>query len=286
MLAETRRRRLLDLINARGFATLDELTKALGVSESTVRRDLEALDAAGVVRRTHGGAVCSEEVQAMPAFDDRTTAQAPEKRAIGRTAAALVHDGDTILLDGGTTTMEVARALAGRPIQVVTNSLPIASLLAASRDTDLILLGGYVSPRTGVAMGPLAIASLESIRVHRLFMGAGGITRDGVFNSNSLLVETERRMMQAAQEVVLVADRTKFGRLALTRLCGLDEIGSLVVDAPLPDSDQSWLTGLGVRVHQAQVAPPDEPPITVTTPIRNGATSASTLSSIEPRAGV
>lgn len=251
MLAETRRRQLLDLVNRRGFATLDDLVKALGVSESTVRRDLEALDSAGVVKRTHGGAVCSGEVRAMPAFDERETAQAAEKRAIGRAAADLVADGDTVLLDGGTTTLEVARALAGRPLQVVTNSLPIAMLLAAGKDTDLILIGGYVYPRTGVAMGPLAVASLQGIRVHKLFMGAGGIMPEGVFNSNSLLVETERQMMQCAQEIVLVADRTKFGRLALSRLCGLEEVHTLVVDARLRDEDRALMADHGVAIHLA-----------------------------------
>ena len=94
----------------------------------------------------------------MPAFDDRTQTAIAEKRAIGRAAAAMLEDGDTVLLDGGTTTLEVARALLGRRVQVVTNSLPIAQLLASSQQTDLILIGGYVYPRTGVAMGPLAIA--------------------------------------------------------------------------------------------------------------------------------
>src|SRR4051794_30842055 len=106
MLAETRRRQLLDLIARQGFATLDELVKALGVSDSTIRRDLEALDLAGQIKRTHGGAIFSGEVRGMPAFDERATAEVPEKRAIGRATAALVDDGDTVLLDGGTTTFE------------------------------------------------------------------------------------------------------------------------------------------------------------------------------------
>ncbi len=173
MLAENRRRRLVELIAHRGFATLDELVRTLGVSESTVRRDLEALDAAGSVKRTHGGAVYSGEVRAMPALDEREASQAIEKRAIGNAAAALVEDEDTVLLDGGTTTLEVARALAGRPLQVVTNSLPIAQLLTASKDTDLILIGGYVYPRTGEAMGPLTVAALESIRVGKVILGVG-----------------------------------------------------------------------------------------------------------------
>src|SRR6476646_6834710 len=126
MLAETRRRTMLELLGRRGFASLDDLVRALGVSESTVRRDLETLDAAGTVKRTHGGAILSGEVRAMPAFEDRATTMAAEKQAIGRAAAALVEDGDPVLRDGGTTTREVARALIDRPVQVVTNSLPIA----------------------------------------------------------------------------------------------------------------------------------------------------------------
>jgi len=248
MLAETRRRRLLELINGRGFATLEELVRALGVSESTVRRDLEALDAAGSVKRTHGGAVCPGDVRAMPALDDRATTAAAEKQAIGRCAAALVADSETVLLDGGTTTLEVARALVGRPLQVVTNSLPIAQLLAASGQTDLILIGGYVYPRTGVAMGPLAVATMQGIRVHRVIMGAGGIVKEGIYNSNSLLVETERQMMTCAQQVIVAADSSKFGRLALSWLCGLDAIDLVVVDPGLPDEYGDLLSVAGVEV--------------------------------------
>ncbi len=230
MLLEPRRRALLDLITRRGFATLDELVAALGVSESTVRRDLEALDQTGAIKRTHGGAVWTGEVRSMPALDDRTGTAATEKQAIGRLAADLIEDGETVLLDGGTTTLEIARFLVGRPIQVVTNSLPIAQILSTGKDTDLILIGGVVYPRTGVAMGPLAVAAMSSIRVRRTILGAGGITAEGVFNSNSLLVETERQMMRCGQEVVVVADHTKFGRQSLTRLCGLDEVHRVVSD--------------------------------------------------------
>jgi len=162
MLAESRRRQLLELISRQGYATLDQLTRSVGVSESTVRRDLEALDLAGSVKRTHGGAVYSGEVRSMPAFDDRTGTSADEKRAIGVATAGLIDDGDTVLLDGGTTTLEVARALLGRPVQVVTNSLPIAQLMASSPRSDLILIGGFVYPRTGVALGPLAIATMQA----------------------------------------------------------------------------------------------------------------------------
>jgi DeoR family fructose operon transcriptional repressor len=251
MLAETRRRLLLDRIARQGFATLEELVKDVGVSESTVRRDLEALDLAGSVKRTHGGAVFAGEVRAMPALEDRQHAATAEKQAIGRATAALVEDGDTVLLDGGTTTYEVARALVGRPVQVVTNSLPIAQLLASSPQTDLILIGGYIYPRTGVALGPLAIATMQGIRVRTSILGAGGIVADGIYNSNLLLVETERQMMACGQEVIIAADHTKFGRLALARLCGLEELQRLVVDAGLPDEFRAVLAEAGIDVHIA-----------------------------------
>jgi DeoR/GlpR family transcriptional regulator of sugar metabolism len=253
MLAETRRRILLDLIARQGSATLDELVKALGVSESTVRRDLEALDLGGQVKRTHGGAISPGEGRALPAFEDRTATATAEKQAIGRAAGALLEDGDTVLLDGGTTTLEVARALMNRPLQVVTNSLPIAQLLAASTTVDLVLIGGYVYPRTGVALGPMAIASMQGIRVRTAVLGAGGIVAEGIFNHNLLLVETERQMMACGQEVMIVADHTKFGRQALTRLCGLDEVGHLVVDPGLPDDYRAILETAGVSIHIAPI---------------------------------
>ena len=189
----------------------------------------------------------------MPAFDDRTQTAIAEKRAIGRLTAAMLQDEDSVLLDGGTTTLEVARALLGRRVQVVTNSLPIAQLLASSQQTDLILIGGYVYPRTGVAMGPLAIAEMQGIRVRKTIMGAGGIVADGVYNSNLLLVETERQMMACGQEVVIVADSSKFGRLALARLCGLSQVNRLVTDAALAENDRSILEAAGVSVHTALV---------------------------------
>jgi DeoR/GlpR family transcriptional regulator of sugar metabolism len=205
----------------------------------------------------------------MPAFDERTGTAAGEKRAIGQAAAALVEDGDTVLLDGGTTTLEVARALVGRRLQVVTNSLPIAQLLASSQQTDLILIGGYVYPRTGVALGPLAIATMQSIRVRTAILGAGGIVPEGIYNSNSLLVETERQMMSCGQEVMIVADHTKFGRLALARLCGLEEIDQVVVDAGLTDSQRRVLESAGVTIHLAPVVESRQNG-TIAEPSRNG----------------
>ena len=149
-------------------------------------------------------------------------------------AVKLIEDGDTVLLDGGSTTYEVAQLLVGRPLQIVTNSLPVANLFASNADHDLVLLGGYVYPRTGVTLGPYANEMLEKLTVRRTIMSVAGINERGFFNSNLLLVETERAMMRAADEVIVVADSSKFGRQSLAHLCGLEEVQHLVVDDGIP----------------------------------------------------
>jgi DeoR/GlpR family transcriptional regulator of sugar metabolism len=233
MLAAERRQRLTELIAKNGFASLLHLAQQLKASESTIRRDLESLAKRGLVRRTHGGAMMATEAASVPAFEDRSRSCADQKRAIGVAAAALVADGETVLLDGGTTTFEVARALSGRSVQVVTNSLPIANVLAGDRRVDLTIVGGYVYPRTGVAVGPLATRFLDSIRARRLVMSVAGITHRGLFNSNALLVETELQMMGVVDEVIVVADHTKFGQQSLAFLCELGRVQRVVSDGQL-----------------------------------------------------
>jgi DeoR/GlpR family transcriptional regulator of sugar metabolism len=248
VLVEERRQRVLDLVSARGFVALTDLAQAIQVSESTIRRDLDYWHQQGTLRRTHGGAIYVGDASTLPALEDRSSSQLEEKRAIARTAAARIRDGDTVLLDGGTTTLEVARLLVDRPLQVVTNSLPIANLFASSRETDLVILAGYVYPRTGVALGPLTVRVMEDIHVHQLVMSVGGITSKGLFNSNLLLVETERQMMRCADEVVVVADHTKIGRPALAFLCELAAIDTLIVDQALTPAQKEQLNGADARL--------------------------------------
>jgi DeoR/GlpR family transcriptional regulator of sugar metabolism len=230
VLVEERRQRVLDLVSQRGFIALAELAQVIDVSESTLRRDLDYWHQQGSLKRTHGGAIFVGDGQGLPALEERSSSQLDEKREVARAAADRIRDGDAILLDGGTTTLEVARLLVGRSLQIVTNSLPIANLFASSRETDLVILGGYVYPKTGVALGPLTVRMMEDVHVHQAVMSVGGITAKGLFNSNLLLVETERRMMRCADEVVVVADHTKIGRQALAFLCELSAVDTLIVD--------------------------------------------------------
>lgn len=227
---------------------MPDLADALQVSESTVRRDLDYLEESGSAKRTHGGVFYTGASPKLPHFDERQPAQWDKKRLIAVKAAELIENGDTVLLDGGTTTYEVARLLVGRSLQVVTNSLPVANLFASSSDTDLVLLGGYVYPRTGVSLGPYANDMLQRLNVRKTVLSVAGINNRGFFNSNLLLVETERAMMQAAEEVIVVADSTKFGHQSLAHLCPLNEVNHLVVDHEITADWRSKVIASGVKL--------------------------------------
>jgi DeoR/GlpR family transcriptional regulator of sugar metabolism len=258
VLVEERRQRVLDLVSQKGFVALGALAEMTKFSESTIRRDLEYWDRQGVIRRTHGGAVYVGDGSALPALEERSTSQLEEKRRIARAAAGRIRDGDAVLLDGGTTTLEVARQLVGRPLQIVTNSLPIANLFASSRETDLVMLGGFIYPKTGVALGPLTVRMMEDVHVHQTVLSVGGVTAKGLFNSNLLLVETERRMMRCADEVVVVADHTKIGRQNLAFLCELSAVDTLVVDAGIEPEARAMIEKAGVRLIVAGEAGAEE----------------------------
>lgn len=246
MLVDERRNRLLELVRKRGFASIPELVDELDVSESTVRRDLDALEENGSAKRTHGGVFYAGSSPRLPHFEQRQPAQWDKKRAIAHRAAELIEDGDTVLLDGGSTTYEVARMLVGRPLQIVTNSLPVANLFAADAMTDLVLVGGYMHPRTGVMLGPYADKMIGELSVRRTVLSVAGVTLRGLYNSNLLLVETERAMVKAADEAIVVADSTKFGHQSLAYLCKLDEIDRLVIDDELSNDWRKKIEQAGV----------------------------------------
>lgn len=247
-IVEDRRNRLLELVRVRGFAALPDLAEALQVSKSTLRRDLDYLEETGSAKRTHGGVFYTGASPKLPHFDERQPAQWDKKRAIAARAVELIDDGDTVLLDGGTTTYELARLLVGRPLQVVTNSLPVANLFASSANTDLVLVGGYVYPRTGVSLGPYANEMLSRLHVRKTVLSVSGINDRGFYNNNLLLVETERAMMQAAEEVIVVADSTKFGHQSLALLCALEEANRLVVDHEVAGEWREKLVTAGVQL--------------------------------------
>ncbi len=189
----------------------------------------------------------------MPHFDAQQPAAWEKKKAIAAAAVGLVADGDTILVDGGSTTYEVARLLVGRPLHVVTTSLPVANLFASDGNSDLVLIGGNICPRSGVARGPYADRMLAMVRVRKAILSVAGIHDAGFFNDDLLLVETERAMMRAANEVIVVADSTKFGHQSLTHLCPLDAVQHLVADGGIAPEWRAKLLAAGVDLVVAEV---------------------------------
>ena len=182
MIIAERHSRLQTLLALRGMSDMETLAAELNVSSSTVRRDLELLEQKGLVQRTHGGVIWLGDKSNTPpagrpyAFDQRMAYQHEAKRAIARAAKSLVAPGQTILIDGGTTTFYLAQELLGQPLQLVTNSLPIANLFLNDDNVELILTGGLMYPRYGVLLGPTAEATLATIHTKTLFLRVAGIS--------------------------------------------------------------------------------------------------------------
>ncbi len=252
MLAEERRSRLLELVRVHRFASLPQLAEQLAVSESTVRRDVEYLEQQGSARRIHGGVLYAGSSPKLPHFDDRQPAQWRLKRAVAREAVKLIQEGDTVLLDGGSSTYEVALLMRGRSLHVVTTSLPVANLFATDANSDLVLIGGNVCPRTGVTRGPYADQMLAKVRVRKAIISTAAVSEEGLFNNNLLLVETEQAMMRAATEVIAVADSTKFGHQSLGHVCPLAAVHHLVVDSGLSQQWREKVVAAGVHLLVAE----------------------------------
>lgn len=245
---DQRRLRLRELIRQKGFVSIPDLRSTLDVSESTIRRDLDYLEAEGEAKRTHGGVFTTGPTSSLGVFETRRDEQWEKKRLIAEAASQLIDNHDTILLDGGSTTYELARQLVHSPLQVVTNSLPLANLFSTTEHADLVLLGGYVHNRTGVSLGPYANEMLRSLNVQTAVLSIAGADQRGYYNSNLLLVETERAMMEAADKTIVVADSSKFGKSSLARMCTLEKVDTVVTDDELDEDWRHRLASAGVEL--------------------------------------
>jgi DeoR/GlpR family transcriptional regulator of sugar metabolism len=255
MLIPERQSRLKELLAQRGMANLDSLAAELAVSSSTVRRDVETLEQLGLVQRTHGGVVWIGDKQpdSRPyAFTQRMGYQVDPKRRIAKAAATLVQPGETILIDGGTTTYYLAQELVGRSLQLVTNSLPIADLFLNDDNCELVLTGGLMYPRYGVLLGPMVESTLATVHVKTLFMSVAGVHQGEMYNQNVLLVQAERKMMAQAQQTVLLIDSGKFGQKALSKLGSISEVDVVVTDTEPSAEDRKMLESAGCRVIVAE----------------------------------
>jgi len=219
------------MFESRDFLDVETLCREFKASESSVRRDLSVLETENVLKRVYGGAI---PVQHAGDYSVETQRLSDEKNHIAQLAADLIQDGQTVILDGGTTVAAVARALATKSIHVITNSLPIAEVLESFRNIELTLTGGYLDPRIRVMLGPSCEQMLSSIRADAVIMGIGGVTESGFSNNNTLVVGSEKKMIEVADRVIIVADHTKFGRGAMFPVAPLGAADVVVSDLILP----------------------------------------------------
>lgn len=264
MLASQRQERILAAVREHGAVRVAELVTALDVSDMTVRRDIAELARAGHVRRVHGGAVAPGAPSRStdePGFEAKRTWASAEKTAIARAALATIEPGQTLALSAGTTTWLLASLLAtepqARPLTVVTNGLRVADALHGAEGVEVVLTGGVRTPSDAL-VGPVADATLRDLRVDRAFLGVHGIDPGGPTTPNLAEAATDRAIVRGAAATTVLADHTKWGVVGLARICGLDEIDTLVTDTGLPDGPRRLLTDAVDRL--VLVTPPPGDP--------------------------
>ena len=247
MSATERRRLILRTVRSGESVQVADLARRLGVSQMSLRRDLARLARVGKLTRVHGGAVTSEEDE--PPFGVIEVERAAAKRAIGRAAAALVEDGQTVMIDIGTTTLAFARHLHGRPLTVITSSLAIVQELLPDSGIELVVLGGIVRRNYRSLVGMLAEDALRQVSADIAFLGTSGI-RDDLAVMDTTMAETpiKRGMIRAAQRNILLADAQKFSMGGTVRVCDLNDLDGLVTDAA---ADEPALARMTVEVVRA-----------------------------------
>lgn len=250
MLAERRHGLILDALRTDGPVTVTGLAQRLGASEATIRRDLIQLDDEGLLRRVYGGAVPSD--QRDDPFGEVAMVRVAEKDAIARCCADLVRDGETVLLDIGTTAHRVARQLRGRPLTVVTSNLAVYEELADDTSIELVLLGGMLRREYRSLVGFLTEDNLRQVHADRLFLGTSGVRPGGhVMDTTVVEVPVKRAMIAASDQVVLVADADKFPGTGVARVCGPQELDVVVTNDDADAATTAALREVGVEVIEA-----------------------------------
>lgn len=235
------------------YADLRTLSTRFTSSLSTVRRALDQLEAKGVVRRHHGGASLVETDAVAQEYDfvSRDQRHADEKFAIASLVAGEVQPGMTVILDGGSSTYAVARLLVDKRLQVITNSLPVASLFSDVGSVETIVTGGTIYNRLGVVLGPMCEESFGQVHADLAILGGAGITENGIWNHNSLIVAAQRKMIAAAERTIFALDASKFGRKALNLTTPFDARFTIVTDLPPIPPVTKAIRASGARLVQA-----------------------------------
>jgi DeoR family fructose operon transcriptional repressor len=249
MKAAERQLRIRQMFETRDFVDLETLCRELVASESSVRRDLDILEEEKALRRVYGGAV-SLQTPPSRAFDYDTESGrlSDEKDRIAKVTAGLIENGQTVILDGGSTVAAVAKELSSKALHIVTNSLPIAEILEPLRDIELTLTGGYLDPRLRVMLGPFCEQMIGAIRADAVIMGIGGISEAGFSNNNTLVVGSEQKMIEVAGKVIIAADHTKFGRGGMFPMAPLSAANVVVTDRDVASEHVEMLRSNGIEV--------------------------------------
>ena len=241
-------------IREHNYADLHTLAARFGGSLSTVRRALDQLEARGIVRRHHGGASLVETDALAREYDfaARDQQHPDEKFAIARLVADQVRPGMTVILDGGSTTYAVARLLADKPLQVITNSLPVASLFSEIGTIETTVTGGTLYRRLGTLVGPLCEKSFDDVHADLAIVGGAGITEKGVWSHNALIAAVQRQMIAAAGRTLFALDKSKFGRTALSLTTPFDARFTIVTDTRPPPAVTLAIQTAGARLTLAK----------------------------------
>jgi DeoR/GlpR family transcriptional regulator of sugar metabolism len=255
VLPSERRQAVLRRLTARGEVVFAELATEFGVSEMTIRRDLETLEAEGLARRVRGGAISVVSSAYEPPFAVRATAAPAAKAAIGAAAAGLVNDGDTVVVDVGTTTMELARNLHGRRgLVVVTASLPVSAELGTDPDVRVVVTGGQVRHGELSLTGGMAEDAFGTMNCDLAFIGVAGIClAPGLTEYNPDDARVKQAAIAAARRIIVVADSSKLGRIAFSTVAPLSAVDVLVTDAPADHPEVLGIAAAGVDIVQAKV---------------------------------
>jgi DeoR family transcriptional regulator, aga operon transcriptional repressor len=251
LLIEERRRRICELLREEGRVTVEGLATRFGTSQVTVRADLSALESAGALTRTHGGALPPEEEADEP-LGVKELQHHAEKVRIAQAAVALIRDGDTIILDSGTTTAEIARAIRRADlkfINVITNALNLAALLMDVPSVRLIVPGGILRRESNSLSGPMAEAALANLQADRLYLGADGLDPEiGVMTPHLQEAELNAKMIRISRQVVVVADSSKLIRRNIALIAKVEQIHLLITDHAAPAQAIEALRNRGVEV--------------------------------------
>lgn len=247
-----RKQAILGLLTQKEKVDVDELASLFGVSKVTVRADLDSLGEKGLLVRTHGGAMAPENQNLIRIFSNTTKENTEEKDRIAREASKLIKDGDSLIIDSGSTTLHLTKYLSGRNLTVATGSLLALNEMMNDETIELIVLGGTLRRYSMGAIGPMMRFCLEQMRVDWLFLGASAVSVEtGISSSNLVEAETKKLMIESADKVCLMADSRKFSSRAFGRICSWDRIDYFITDA-ISDEDRAAIEAFGVKVVEAR----------------------------------